>query len=144
MNDGPMVPQMPLGEAPRYQPEFSTGERLRGIESDLSALDRRFSEVRDLFDEKLDGLRKELSAISNAQKEAVDKSEKSTTQRFDTFIEQNDRKAEVTQSRLAALERGESAGAGKSQGVSELKTSTVAWIGAFAAVALVLLYIAHP
>jgi hypothetical protein len=145
----------PSGEGPRYQPEFSPGERLARLEAGLSRaaedrqelqkqIDRRLGEAEKLYDEKLDGLGERLTAINSAQKEAVDKAEKATAQRFDTFVEQNERKAEVTQARLQALERGESQGEGIRRGANELKASTVAWLGALAALALAILYIAHP
>ena len=139
-----MPDEHPPGEGPRFQPEFSTGERLAHIEADSAALDRRFIETKDLFDQKLLGLSEKVDAKAEAQKEAVEKAEKSATQRFEAFVEQNDRKAEVTQQRLQALERGESAGHERRAAVNELKTSTLAVIGALATIALVILYVAHP
>ena len=111
----------------RLQPEFALGERLAKLEAESSrvAEDRqniqgqighRLADAEKLFDEKLDGLSERLTAINEAQKEAVDKAEKATANRFDTFVEQNDRKSEVTGDRLQALERGESAGTGSKAG----------------------------
>ncbi len=119
----------PRGEGPRYQPEFAPGERLATLEAGLARagedrkeiqnqLDHRIGTLTELFEEKLDGLSGKVDAKADAQKEAVDKAEKASTQRFETFVEQNDRKSEVTLDRLAALERGESAGQGAKTGFS--------------------------
>lgn len=134
----------------RLNPEFSAGERLARLEADQAReaedrrelqnqLDRRLQEAEKLYDEKLDGLGERLTAVSGAQKEAVDKAEKATSNRFDTFVEQNDRKNEVTQNRLQALERGEAGATGLRTGANEVKSSTVAWVAALAGVALVLI-----
>ena len=117
------------------------GERISRVEALIvdqqPQLDRRFGESEKLFSERLNGLRTELNAINTAQKEAVDKAEKSATQRFETFVEQNDRKAEVTQNRLAALEAITSEARSADRTAAQLKSSTVAWISAAAAVAIV-------
>jgi len=114
-------------ELTRQNPEFGLGERLAKLEAESSRLgedrqgvqdqmDRRIQTLTELFEEKLDGLSGKVDAKAEAQKEAVDKAEKAATQRFETFVEQNDRKSEVSQNRLAALERGESLGQGQHSG----------------------------
>ncbi len=153
--DGGHEDRFPLGEGPRYQPEFSTGERLATLEAGLaraaedrgelqSQIDRRLGESEKLFNEKLDGISREVQAKADAQKAAVDKAEQSSTRQFESFVAQNDQKSEITQRRLSALERGESAGQERRNTANELKTSTLAVIGALATIALVILYVAHP
>ncbi len=120
-------------EGGRTQPEFSQGERLARIEAEIDAQEK-------LTTEKLSGLRKELGAVNTAQKDAVAKSEIATEARLKELSTQGEGRADVTNQRLSALERGESAG----RGASDLKASTVAWIGALAGLALVVIYIVHP
>ncbi len=138
-------------EQSRRNPEFSLGERLARVEAEQRCqegmednmqkqLDRRLADTDRLFEEKLDGLRREVVAKADAQKQAVDKAEEATGRQFTTFVEQNDRKADTTNKRLQALESGE---AGR-RGASELKASTVGLLSALAAVGLVLLYFLHP
>jgi hypothetical protein len=122
------------GNGNRTQPEFSLGERMARIEAETGAMDRRFIEAGLLFDEKLGGLRREMEAKSTAQKEAVDKAERSTSAQFATFVEADTKKSDVTQTRLAALETGR-AGA---QGVSEWWGRAAALVAALAALGYLL------
>ena len=146
--------EIPSGEGPRYQPEFSSGERLSRLEADLQRatedrkeiqlqLARQLQEQKELFEEKLTGLSARLTAINSAQKEAVDKAEKATAQRFDTFVEQNDRKAEVSQNRIAALERGESSGHGEKEAIISLQNRQIALVGVIITIIVVILQY-HP
>jgi len=125
----------------RTQPEFSLGERLARVESTLDArssiegglqsqIDRRLSEAERLQDEKIKGVKGELGAINTAQKEAINKAEQATSRQAELMREQADRRSEVSDARLQALERGESAGAGE-------KTATAAIVAyVFAAITI--------
>jgi hypothetical protein len=134
-------------DADRTQPEFSLGERLARVEAEQRSsesterifweqMDRRLLDARDLFEEKLEGLRREVVAKADAQKEAVDKAEEATGRQFTTFVEQNDRKADTTNKRLQALESGD---AGR-QEVSNYKASSVAVIVALTGLLLLLFH----
>ncbi len=146
------------GEDARMQPEFSLGERMARIEAEVVCLqqeadferrekqgqmDRRLMEHAALADEKLKGLSERLTAINNAQAAAVDKAEQASNARFDTFLQQNERKAEVTQTRLAALERGESKGSGEKEAIVSLQNRQIALVGAIVTVVVIILQY-HP
>jgi len=129
-----------MAEDNHTQPEWRLGERLARVEAlivDLQPqLDRRFSEHKVLFDEKLNGMRATLEASSTAQKQAVDKAEVAARRQMDTFIEQNDRKAEVTQTRLGALESDRAEGSG----VAKYKAGALVLVGTIATVAVTVIY----
>ena len=122
--------------------EHTEKERLAHIEALMEdmqpQLDRRFKTSEELFAERIGGLRTELGAINSAQKEAVDKTEKSVEARLNAAAAASNRKDEVNQQRLAALEQSVLVGEGARKGASEFKASTVAWIGAVAALGLIL------
>ena len=91
MSNGNPTPE----ELTRQNPEFGLGERLAKLEAESSRLgedrkgvqdqmDRRIQTLMELFEEKLDGLSGKVDAKADAQKEAVDKAEKASTQRFET------------------------------------------------------------
>ncbi|HXJ92639.1 MAG TPA: hypothetical protein VMT20_07125 [Terriglobia bacterium] len=117
------------------------------LESQLQAqLDRRLSASEKLVDEKLLGDRREADAIHNSLKEAISKVEEVTDRRFETAAQQAERRegllgsrVDTLDARIQALERGDAGSRGVRQGITELKASTVAWVGAIAAVGLVLL-----
>ena len=107
----------------RTQPEFSLGERLARVESSLDPqsglqqqIDRRFIENEKLRDEQIRGLRNEVGAISGAQKEAVLKAEIAVAKQIELMQEQADKRAEVSNQRIGALESSDSKGEGKEQG----------------------------
>src|ERR1700691_5377090 len=106
----------------RTQPEFSLGERLARVESSLDPqsglqqqIDRRFIENEKLRDEQIRGLRNEPGAISGGQKEAVLKAEIAVAKQIELMQEQADKRAEVSNQRIGALESSDSKGEGKEQ-----------------------------
>lgn len=115
-------------------------ERLAKLEAQLQGLreamighwhlDDEREKVADQFNE---ALRREMYLLSEANKQAIVKVEAVTDKRFDLMAEQAERRVETTDKRLGALERGESG----RRGAQELKASTIGWIGAAAAVALI-------
>src|ERR1700685_1296077 len=89
----------PRGEGPRFQPEFSPGERLAKIEALLDGasrtaenlsdeLDQRLKSAQALQDEKLAGLRAEHQAALLAQREAIQKVETATDRRQEVVTAQ--------------------------------------------------------
>lgn len=142
-------------ESGRTQPEFSTGERLAALESLLRTY-ATGAELRALAEsmhghwrldqsteqasrEEIQALRRELSASIIAQKEAINKAEEAQLRQAELTREQTDRRETVTNERLLALERGESAGEGAKAAVQRFSDSTVAWLGvAILAVTLII------
>jgi hypothetical protein len=154
-----------MAESDRTQPEFSVGERLARLEGEVEGsraiaqelqeqidrrfrdtyaeVDRRFAQIKELFNEKLDGVRREVEAKSTAQKEAVEKAEQASSRRFETFIEADARKGEVTQNRLGALERGESTATGGRITQGEMITRWIAAVAVLVTIGLLAVQLAH-
>ena len=143
---------MPQGD--RTQPEFSLGERISAVEAELKSLskvedsmqaqiDRRLVETERLADEKLKGVMREISAINDAQKLAIDKAEQAAARQAERLREDVDRTTAVSDSRLGALERGESSDSGARHGVGKFRAETWVAIGALSGLALAIIYIIH-
>ncbi len=116
------------------------GERLARLEAEVRGLREAMlghwhldDEREKTSDEFREGLRREMHLLSEANKAAIEKVEVVTDKRFDLLSEQAERRIDTTDKRLGALEKGESG----RRGAAELKASTIAWLGALAAVALI-------
>lgn len=120
-------------------------ERLAMIEAELQAravdLERRLEARRELIEEQLAGLR----AQQQAALEASDR-------RFESERLQGAKRDELISSRISAhegriekLEREASVSEGAQRRAAELKTSTIAYVGLFVAIAsvIVLLIVNH-
>lgn len=131
-------------ESGRTQPEFSTGERLAALESllrtyatsaELHALSesmhghwRLDQSTEQASREEIQALRRELSASIIAQKEAINKAEEAQLRQAELTREQTDRRETVTNERLLALERGESAGEGAHARGQQITTNIIGWL----------------
>jgi hypothetical protein len=129
-------------------------EAYRSLEEELQhQLDRRIISTETLQDEKLHGLRAEHQAAIAASKEAVTKVEQVTDRRFENTAVQAEKREGLMgnridglDQRLQAVEREGSGNLGERRGQTELKASTVAWIGALAGLGVLIVYLvqAHP
>ncbi len=137
----------PQGEGPRYQPEFSAGERLARLEALYEAfrrtevewqeqIDRRFGgidkDIRIQRDERvaeLTALRRESQAALEAQDKAINKAGDAQEKQNELTREEAQRAREGMETRLLALERGESRGEGKVAHTQQINAAVLAWAG---------------
>ncbi len=151
----------PQGEGPRYQPEFSGGERLSRLEALYEAfrrteiewqeqLDRRFQAVeREVLTqhneriEELASLRREFLAASEFTDKAINKAgeaqEKQNTLTRDDAL----RARESMEERVRALERGESQGLGRHSTSAQTVTWAIAAVAVFASVVIAIIAAIH-
>jgi hypothetical protein len=132
-----------VGEDDRFQPEFSTGERLASVEAAMKSVATKdeLATLRsateghwdlDIERERRDAeavlaLRRELQASILAQDKAINKAEEAQLRQAELTREQADRREEIANQRLLALERDESAGRGEREGSRAVSSSIVAW-----------------
>ncbi len=151
----------PQGEGPRYQPEFSGGERLSRLEALYEAfqrterewqdqLDRRFQavekEVATQHDERiaeLASLRREFLAAAEFTDKAINKAGEAQEKQNTLTREDALRARESMEERVRALERGESAGLGSHKASAQTTTWIIAAISTFAAIAIAVAAILH-
>ncbi len=112
------------GEGPRYQPEFSLGERMATMEATLKSLVESTRDALEaqsgLFVEKIDGVRAEMVTKDTAQKEATNKAEQAAGAAATALATELRTQREASDARLGALERGAGAGSGEKVGSGEL------------------------
>ena len=116
------MPDIPQGEGPRYQPEFSAGERLARLEAlieNVAALKTEVSSLEAKVEghvvlnaatensakEEIEATRRELLTHIAAQKDAIIKAEEAQRRQFDLAREQAEKREEIANERLLALER---------------------------------------
>ncbi len=151
----------PQGEGPRYQPEFSAGERLARLEALYEAFRRTEIEWQDqlnrrfLASEKevilqreerateIESMRREFLAAAEATDKAINKAGEAQEKQNELTREEALRSRESMEQRVLALERGESRGAGSSQALGTTMTVVIAAIAAVAAVAAAIVLAVH-
>ena len=149
-----MVEQSPQGEGPRYQPEFSAGERLARLEAlienvaalktEVSSLEAKVeghlllnSATENSAKEEIEATRRELLTHISAQRDAIVKAEEAQRRQFDLAREQAEKREEIANERLLSLERGSSKGEGAQQRSQQISASVVAFAGlAFLAISV--------
>ena len=141
-----MVDQSPQGEGPRYQPEFSAGERLARLEAlienvaalktEVSSLEARVeghvvlnSATENSAKEEIEATRRELLTHIAAQRDAIVKAEEAQRRQADLTREQSEKREEIANERLLALERGSSRGEGVHERSQQISASLIAWAG---------------
>ena len=138
--------EAPRGEAPRFQPEFSAGERLARLEAlieNVAALKTEVASLEAKVDghvvlnaatensakEEIEATRRELLTHISAQRDAIVKAEEAQRRQFDLAREQAEKREEIANERLLSLERGSSKGEGAQQRSQQISASLIAWAG---------------
>ncbi len=130
-------------EIPRYQPEFSTGERLSALESQIRTLTsaQEHAELKAAMEghwrldkateqagrEEIQALRRELELAIVSQREAILKAESAQSRQADLTREQAEKREAVSNERLLALERGSSKGEGLEQRSQQINAAMMGW-----------------
>ncbi len=154
-------PRGPQGEGPRYQPEFSAGERLARLEALYEAFRRTEIEWQEQPNRRFDAsekeiilqreeratevesMRREFTAAAEATDKAINKAGEAQEKQNTLTREEAQRARESVEARLLSLERGESQGAGSRQAYGQSVTTIIALIAAFAGIAIAVSAIIH-
>jgi len=93
-------------------------------------LDRRLGEHEKLFNEKMQGDRREADAIHRGLETSINRVENTSDKKLDLIGERSDKAFEAVYQRVGALERGDS----QTQGERRLRASMWTGVGVLAAI----------